>query len=79
MPVCMVLACHHKGDDFHEEARSINGRGAGFPEHRWLCAVRRQRQSPAASRYQRLSKRLRGPACTDPFNFWRFGERHFCR
>src|SRR5205807_5677468 len=34
-------------------------------------------QSPAASRYQRLSKRLRGPACTDSFYFWRFGERHF--
>jgi hypothetical protein len=65
----MVLACHDKGDDFHEEARSINGRDAGFPEHRWLCAVRRQRQSPAASRYQRLSKRLGDRLVPTPFTF----------
>jgi hypothetical protein len=36
------LVRHDKGDDFHEEARSINGRGAGSPEHRWLRAVCRQ-------------------------------------
>jgi hypothetical protein len=50
MPVRRV-ARHGKGDDFHEEARSIDGRGAGSPEHRWLRAVRRQGQGPTAGGY----------------------------
>src|SRR5262249_277356 len=37
---------------------STTGRIAGPPQHCRLCAVLRQGQSPAASRYQRLDKRL---------------------
>src|SRR5215469_2647605 len=44
------------GEDFHEETRSVSGCGAGSAKHRQLRAVLRQGQSPAAGRYQRLSK-----------------------
>ena len=40
----------------HEEAGSTDSRGAGSPEHRWLWAVRRQREGPAAGHYKRLSR-----------------------
>src|SRR5262249_43532732 len=51
-------ACDDKGGDLHDEARATIGRTAGPPQHRRLCAVLRQGQGPAASRYQRLDKHL---------------------
>jgi hypothetical protein len=52
--ICNLYGCRDKGDDFHEEARFTNGRGACSPEHRWLRAVCRQGQGPAAGCYQRV-------------------------
>jgi hypothetical protein len=74
MPV-IALVRHDKGDDFHEEASSIIGRGAGSPEHRWLRAVLRQGQSPASGRYEGLGKRDQAdrPLCPGPFTG--FGAR----
>jgi len=52
-----MLEFHMTGDESHEEVRRSNGSGAGSPEYRWLCAVRRQGQSPSAGGHQGLGNR----------------------
>jgi len=54
--LCLFNTRGNKHDAATLSTRSVSGCGAGSAEHRRLCAVLRQGQSPAAGRYQRLSK-----------------------